>query len=216
MHRIAIAATSLIALGALGMGVSATREAGNSSIESAASATTQAATYSIDPVHSAVFFGIAHGGGVGKFYGRFNQIRGTFTFDENSTDGASFNITIPLESVDTNNAKRDEHVRGPEFFNVKQFPEATFKGNKVKHVSGDDFEISGTLSLHGESKPVTAKLHWRGTGEMRGTPIAGFEAKFSFKRTDFGITTYAAPDGGDGGGLGNTVEVFVGIEARRE
>ncbi len=214
MHRIAIAATSLIALGALGMGVSATREAENLSTVSAVSTTTQAATYSIDAVHSAVFFGIAHGGGVGKFYGRFNEIKGTFKFDESSPENSTFSISIPLESVDTNNAKRDEHVRSPDFFNVKQFPTATFKSTKVSHVEGDTFKVTGDFSLHGETKPITATLKWRGTGEMRGTPIAGFEARFEFKRTDFGMTTYAAPDGSDTGGLGNTVEVFVGVEAK--
>ena len=70
---------------------------------------------------------------------------------------SSFALSIPVESIDTNNVKRDEHLRAPDYFNVKQFPTMAFQSTKVKAVEGG-YEVTGDLSLHGVTKPVSMML----------------------------------------------------------
>lgn len=176
----------------------------------------QSATYAVDKVHSGVVFSIRHNG-VTNFHGRFNELDGSFTFDPANPSAGVFNAEIPIASVDTGNEKRDNHLKAADFFNARQFPTATFASTAVRSTDrANFFELDGTLTLHGQTKPITASLEWIGTGEMRGKKLAGFEANFSIKRSDFGITTYLAPDGGEGGGLGNTVKVTIFVEGVAE
>src|SRR4051794_33088494 len=87
-------------------------------------------TYAVDGIHSGVTFKIAHLG-LSPVYGRFNEFSGTFVLDADAAN-CSFTLAIKSETVDTNNTKRDEHLRGPDFFNTKQFPAITFKSTTVK------------------------------------------------------------------------------------
>lgn len=177
---------------------------------------TAAATYEVDPVHSSVHFMIRHAG-VANFYGRFNEFSGTLVFDPENPDSSSLEFTVATGSVDTGNDGRDEHLRSGDFFNARQFGDATFTSTSFTPGAEEGlWTVEGDLSLHGETRPVTATLNWMGTGEMRGTTIAGFEAQFEFKRSDFGMTTYLADDGGDDGPLGNTVQMLVSVEAKRQ
>jgi polyisoprenoid-binding protein YceI len=115
--------------------------------------------------------------------------------------------------VDTNNEGRDRHLRAPDFFNMKQYPVATFEGTGLSETGTEGvFELTGRLTLHGRTQEVTAEVHDFGTGTFRGKDIAAFEARFTIQRTDFGMTTYVAPDGSDSGGLGNTVEIVISVE----
>lgn len=168
-----------------------------------------APTYKVDQVHSGVIFSIRHRG-VTNFYGRFNTIDGSFTFDPADPSSGSFQAEIPVASVDTGNEKRDNHLKAADFFNARQYPVATFKSTSISPTDRPDFyELAGDLTVHGQTRPVTAEFHWTGTGVHQGKPLAGFEATFEIKRSDFGITTYLAPDGGEGGGLGNMVTITV-------
>lgn len=173
----------------------------------------EAAAYKVDGVHSAILFQIKHSG-VSNFYGRFNEFDGEFTFDPADATAADFSFTVQTASVDTHNQKRDDHLRNADFFNSRQFPTITFESTGVEHVGGDDYRLTGDLTLHGETRPVTADLEWLGTGTSpSGAQIAGFEARFDIKRSDFGMTKYLAPDNSDNGGLGNTVKLIVSVEA---
>jgi polyisoprenoid-binding protein YceI len=175
-----------------------------------------APVYTVDGGHSGVVFRVRHRG-VTNFHGRFNKIDGSFSFDPENLAAASFKAEIPVDSVDTGIEKRDEHLRSADFFNARQYPVATFESTAVRATSTPNhFELDGTLTLHGETKPITATLEWIGTGEHRGKPLAGFEANFSIKRADFGITTYLAEDGGENGGLGNTVDITIFAEGVAE
>src|SRR5215469_9739079 len=109
--------------------------------------------YVLDPAHTAVTFKISHLG-LSWTHGRFNSVSGGLVLDGGK---ASFVLDIKPESVDTGNAKRDEHLRTPDFFNVKQFPKISFKGDSVKAVK-DGYEVKGDLTLHGTTKPVTFVL----------------------------------------------------------
>ena len=116
-----------ITLGSLGMAVHA------------------ADTFKIDPVESSVVFSVMYLG-VTNFYGRFNDVTGTVVLDKADPSKSSVDLTIPVESVDTNNEKRDQHLKSPDFFNAKQFPVMTFKSKKVEW-SGDTYNVTGDFTL---------------------------------------------------------------------
>jgi polyisoprenoid-binding protein YceI len=170
-------------------------------------------SYKVDPVHSSVVFRIRHSG-VSNFYGRFNEFSGSFQFDPSAKTGGEFSFEVQTESVDTGNGKRDDHLRNADFFNSRQFPTISFASTGLEHVEGDMYRLTGDLTLQGETRAVTAELEWLGTGTgPTGAAIAGFEARFEVKRSDFGMTKYLAPDNSDNGGLGNTVTLIVSVEA---
>jgi polyisoprenoid-binding protein YceI len=171
---------------------------------SAASAAAAAASYKVDSVHSMVIFKVKHMG-AGNFYGRFNQVSGTFTIDEADPAKGQVDFQVKADSIDTANAKRDGHLKSGDFFNVVQFPSITFKGKEIKK-AGSAYEVAGDLTLLGVTKPLKARVEQVGSGEARGGgKIAGFEATFTVKRSDFGMS-YGA------GALGDEVSVIVSVE----
>jgi polyisoprenoid-binding protein YceI len=173
-----------------------------------ASTTRAADTYTVDPVHSSISFMIEHAG-VSNIHGRFNDFSGTVTIDTADPSKSSFALTIPVETIDTNNVKRDEHLRAPDYFNVKQFPTMTFKSTKVKAIDGG-YEVTGDLTLHGVTKPISFTL--KGGDKVvefpKGKKRIGLVSNFSITRSQFGVTA-------DIGALGDEVPITVGIEAAR-
>lgn len=212
MHRTLIASTvaagSLLGLAALGGWNTAREGALETTLETVENQT----VYGVDTVHSSVIFKIRHAG-IANFYGRFNGINGEVHFDADDFTNSRMTFTVPTESVDTANNSRDNHLRNADFFNARQFAEITFTSTGIEEVSEGVYELSGDLSLHGETRPVTARLTDVTTGTVRDNPAVGFEATFSIRRSDFGMTNYLASDRSDDGPLGNNVELTVAIEA---
>lgn len=164
--------------------------------------------YTIDPVHSAVIFRIKHLK-VSYTYGRFNKTTGTFSLDENEPGNTKIDLTVDVSSLDTNDPKRDGHLKGPDFFNVKQFPKATFKSKAVKKVGEDLYEVKGDMTLHGVTKEITVKVTKTGEGEDPwGGHRAGAELTFTIKRSDFGMSYMQGP-------VGDDVRLIVSIEGIR-
>ena len=164
--------------------------------------------FEVDGVHSSVIFRIQHMG-VSFFHGRFNSIQGLITLDAEDPAGSSVELTIAAESVDTNNGKRDDHIRSPDFLNASEFPEIKFKSDSVKAGGDKSFEVAGKLTLHGETKPLTVKVEQTGLAKSsRGEgQIAGFETTFTVKRSDFGMDHMLDA-------LGDEVRLTVAVEAR--
>lgn len=164
--------------------------------------------YAVDPVHSALVFKISHNN-VGTFFGRFNDISGKFSLDAAKPESGSLEFTIKTDSVDTNNDGRETHLKGDVCFNVKQFPESTFK-SKTSKKTADGFEVVGDLTLCGVTKPVTVKITSFKTGNdpRSKKQLAGFEAQFTINRNDFGMTKL-------GNMLGEEVTIMVGVEGNR-
>ena len=176
-----------------------------------AAATAAAATYDVDPVHSSVTFKIQHMG-TSWTYGRFNDLAASLEYDAAKPEASSLSFTAKAESVDTGNAKRDQHLKGPDFFNAKEFPEIAFKSTKVTPSGKDAAEVTGDLTLHGVTKPVTAKVVKVGEGKtMKGGEMIGFEATFTVKRSDFGMANMVGPKG-----AGDEVYLTVAIEAHKK
>lgn len=161
--------------------------------------------YKIDPVHSSVIFGIPHLG-ITYVYGRFNTVSGTLTLG----DANAIQMTVDAASVDTNNEKRDKHLRSEDFFNVEAHPEITFQSNSFTHQKGDTYTVSGNLTLHGVTQPVTVEARHIGSGEDPwGGYRTGFQTTFQIQRSEFGMDQLM-------NSVGDEVELTVAIEAIRQ
>lgn len=154
--------------------------------------------YAIDPAHTSIVFKSNHGG-FASSYGMFDEASGKFTIDPQSVESSKFELTIKVDSIDTGNAKRDEHLKSPDFFNAKQFPTITFKSTSVaKHEGG--LKVVGELTLHGVTKPVTLILAGGKVGEFPpGVTRTGYDTTLTIKRSDFDMDKMIPAIGDDVG-----------------
>ncbi|MEM1071240.1 MAG: YceI family protein [Planctomycetota bacterium] len=172
----------------------------------AAESRVAAAEYVVDAAHSSVLFKVDYQNVV-PFYGRFNQVQGTYTIDFENPSSSAIDVTIPTESIDSNNAGRDDHLRGPDFFSAREFPTISFVGTSFESVDEDTMNVEGNLTLRGVTKPVSVELNWGGEGnDFRGGTRSGFEAVMTFDRSDFGVNY-----GVDNGVLGDATTVTVAL-----
>ncbi len=163
--------------------------------------------FTVDAVHSGVSFRALHMG-MSWIPGRFNDISGNFSVDAKNPATARFELIAKVDSVDTNNKKRDEHLKAPDFFDAKQFPTITFKSKSAKAVDGG-LEVTGELTMHGVIKPLTITLKGGKTVEMRGATSIGYTADFTIKRSDFGMDKHLEA-------LGDEVQVQFGFEGKKK
>lgn len=168
---------------------------------SAPSAIAADGAYKVDAVHSSVFFRIRHA--TSFFYGRFNQVSGSFDLNADPAK-SSLDITVKTDSIDSNNAKRDQHLKSQDFFSATEFPAITFKGKEFKKSADNKWEVKGDLTLHGVTKPVTVAVEDTSAGAG-----GGLEAKFTIKRSDYGMGFMSDK------GLGDEVTVMVGLEGKK-
>ncbi|MEY2490022.1 MAG: hypothetical protein QOC70_1964 [Verrucomicrobiota bacterium] len=165
-------------------------------------------TFKVDPVHSFVLFSVQHFG-VSNSYGRFNDISGTVVFDKDNPSKSSVELSVPVESLDTNNAKRDQSLKSPDYLNAKQFPTLKFKSTKVQG-SGDTLKVSGDFTLHGVTKPLTVDFKKVGEGKgLQGEARAGGETRFTIKRSDFGMNFMQ-------GAVGDEVTIILSLEGVKQ
>ena len=154
----------------------------------------QPATYVVDGSHTAVIFAVSHMG-FSYTYGRFNKVEGQFAFDSQDPINSQFALVIDVASIDTNDAKRDEHLRNADFFNARQFPTIEFRSTQVKQTN-DGLQLVGTMTMHGETKEITIPLQKVGEGQgPYGNYRCGFLSQFSLKRSDFGMRNMIGPAG---------------------
>ncbi|MBI3837522.1 MAG: YceI family protein [Planctomycetia bacterium] len=141
-------------------------------------------SYAVDPVHSTVLFRIKHME-TSFSWGRFNEIVGRLNLDDKAP---SLEMHVKTESLDTANAKRDQHLKSPDFFSAKQFPTISFKSKRIARLGDTKYDVDGTLSLHGFDRPVKVLLERTGTSKnQQGVAVAGYATTFSIKRSDFGM-----------------------------
>ena len=169
-----------------------------------------AAQYDVDPVHSSVVFHASHFD-VSNVYGMIPQVTGTLNIDKDPSK-SEVSLQFDPASVYTAVEKRDDHLKSPDFLDVKQFPKAEFKSTKVKTTDDDRFEVTGDLTLHGTTKPVTITM--KQTGAARVQPMdnsfrVGFEGEVTIDRAEFGMTKL--PDA-----VGKQVHLTVAVEAVRK
>jgi polyisoprenoid-binding protein YceI len=173
-------------------------------------AATSADNYRIDPVHSGVNFHVLHEG-VSYIPGRFNQFSGELKLDRTDPARSSFRMTIELGSVDTNNEKRDKHLKGPDFFNAVEFPRINFTSTAVKKIYGG-YLVTGDLNLHGKTHQVSFVLGGgRVTQNLKtGLERTGYTTQFKVRRSDYGI----GPSFLDAA-ISNEIVVTITIEAEK-
>ena len=167
--------------------------------------------YNLDSVHSTALFRVQHMG-AGNFWGRFNDVNGTVTFtpsDEKKT--FDFKIDIPLASVDSGNAKLDQHLKSPDFFNAKEHEKMSFKSTEIERLSQHVWDVTGDLTINGTTKSVIALVRFIGTADMGRGHRAGFEASFDIKRSDFKMNY-----GIENGMLGDMTHIIVAMEVTHD
>jgi polyisoprenoid-binding protein YceI len=165
-------------------------------------------TYTIDPVHSAVGFSIRHF--VSKVPGKFTKFSGTITVDRENLQNSSAEATIDVTSVNTDNQKRDAHLRSADFFEVEKFPTMTFKSTSWKKTGAETFQVTGDLTLKGVTKPVVLNVALLGFGPgMRGAILSGWEATTTINKAEFNVKDPPMLDAA----LGDDVTITINIEA---
>lgn len=203
---LALAGAALLAAGA-----AASTPASSAAVAVAALAQPSGA-FQVDTTHSAVIYRIKHLG-VAFNYGRFNEISGSFLLDAAKPEASILDVSVKADSIDSANADRDKHLRSPDFFSTKEFPTLTFKSTAVKAGSNGAFEVSGNLTLRGQSRPLTITVKDTGRGPARGGgggEVAGLETTFTIKRSDFGMNYMV------GKGLDDEVTLTVALEGGRK
>jgi polyisoprenoid-binding protein YceI len=174
-----------------------------------------ASTWELDPAHTSVQFGVRHLM-VSTVRGDFTKVAGTVQVDDADWTKSVIEATIQADSIDTRVAKRDEHLRGPEFLDVAKNPTITFRSKKSEKVAEGSYKVTGDLSLHGVTKEIVltvegptppAKDPW---GKLR----SGAQATAKLNRKDFGITWNKVLEAG-GLTLGDEVSVTIDVEATR-
>jgi len=150
-------------------------------------------TYKIDSSHVYVGFEVSHLG-FSTTYGRFNDVSGTIEFDEANPEKSSVEVKIDPASVDTGHKERDEHLRGEDLLNVAEYPEMSFKSTSIERTGEKTGKITGDLTLHGVTKPVTLDTSFtqKGTYPMTEEKIEviGFNATATLKRSDYGMDKF--------------------------
>lgn len=143
--------------------------------------------WTVDKAHSQVSFGITHMG-IAEVTGLFRSFDASIDTKGNGLENATYNVTIDVNSVDTGVEKRDNHLRSDDFFAVEKYPEMTFKSTSVRKDGQNKYKVTGDLSLHGITKPVTLDVWHRGTiTKEDGTEVAGFQITGDISREEFNI-----------------------------
>ncbi|WP_138484289.1 YceI family protein [Dyadobacter bucti] len=145
-------------------------------------------TWKNDKPHSQLKFDITHLG-VSTISGAFTEFDATITAAKPDFSDATFNLTAKTASIETHVEKRNDHLKSADFFDAAANPELTFKSTSLKSAGKDKYKLSGDLTMHGVTKPVTLDLTYRGTitNPQSKKPVAGFRAIGTVKRADFGI-----------------------------
>lgn len=144
-------------------------------------------TYDVDTVHSSVDFKVRHMG-IGTVRGTFDEFSGAIVVDKKNPSKSSVEFKVSVTSVNTRNAKRDEHLRSNDFFDVEKYQEMSFKSKKVRKIDKDTVEVTGDFTLHGVTKPLTVRVDILGEGkDHNGVRRIGFETEFTIQRSKFGM-----------------------------
>jgi polyisoprenoid-binding protein YceI len=141
-------------------------------------------TWTIDKAHSKVGFNVTHMG-VSEVEGKFNDFDGTVLAKSDDFNGAVVEFTSKTASIDTDNEKRDGHLKSPDFFEAEKYPETKFKGTLVK--DGGKYKLKGDFTMHGVTKPVEFDVTYGGTVDTGRGKKAGFKLIGKINRKDYGL-----------------------------
>jgi len=153
-------------------------------------------TYNLDVTHSRLGF-VARHAMVTKVRGSFTDFTGTAVLDAEDPTRSHAEVTIQVASVDTGNGQRDEHLRTNDFFDAETYPEIRFVSTKAESLGGDDYRLTGDLTIKGVTKEVAVDFEFTGVvADPWGNQRAGFEGKAVINRKDWGVNFNAALEAG--------------------
>ena len=154
--------------------------------------------------------------GISTVTGQFNDFEGSINYDEKNLENSSAEATIKASSIDTENKKRDDHLRSPDFFNAQKNPSLSFKSTKVTPKKDGNFTLEGELTMNGVTLPVALDATMNGkVKDPWGNERIGVSAEAKLDRKDFGLTWSKLLDNG-GLVVGNEVTVLLEIEGVKE
>jgi len=168
--------------------------------------------FAIDPAHSNIVFLVNHLG-YSRMIGQFQEFQGSFVFDDTDVSQSSVEVAIRTASVDTDHEARDEDLRSPDFFNSVEFPEMVFKSTRVEKTGARTGRIIGDLTLLGTTRPVILdvtfnKLAPHPLPQYHGVLVAGFSARATLKRSDFGMKTFLPA-------ISDEIEIWLEVEGHK-
>jgi len=153
-------------------------------------------TYALDVAHSRIGF-VARHAMVTKVRGSFNDFEGTATIDGTNPANSTVSVTLKVDSVDTRNAQRDGHLRTNDFLDAETYPTITFTSTSIEHDGGNDFQVTGDLTIKDVTKSITLPLEFQGSArDPFGNDRIGFEGSVVVNRKDWGISFNAALETG--------------------
>lgn len=153
-------------------------------------------TYTFDPAHTRIGF-VARHAMVTKVRGAFTAFEGSATIDGEHPENSSAALTIQVASVDTRVEQRNQHLRTNDILDAETYPTITFTSTAIKHVGGNDFEVTGDLTIKGVTKQVTVPVEFQGSAtDPFGNQRIGFEGTTTINRSDYGVTYNAALETG--------------------
>jgi polyisoprenoid-binding protein YceI len=143
-------------------------------------------TWSVDPKHSKVGFAVKHMG-IATVRGEFKDFTGTLEIGEDLATAKAYG-TVKVETVDTNEPQRDDHLRSPDFFDAAQYPELTFESTVVEALDDEEFRITGKLTIHGVTNEIVLHAEFQGADtDPWGNERVGLEITGQLLRGDYGM-----------------------------
>ena len=168
--------------------------------------------WNIDKAHTNVGFTVKHMM-VSKVRGKFNDFEGTIKGDPTDLTNCEIEFKINVDSIDTSNEDRDNHLRSADFFDVENYPEMTFTSTKIVQTDDDEYEITGDLTMKGVTKEVTLEAEFEGKGvNPWGQEVVGFSVEGKVNRKDFGLTWNQTLETG-GVLVSETIKIVIELEA---
>jgi len=171
-------------------------------------------SYSLDPAHTAAKFWVRHMM-VSKVHGTFSSVKGTISLDPSNLESAQIDVTVDTASLSTGVDQRDGHLKSADFFDVENFPVIEFKSTEIKNIGGNEFKVTGDLTMHGVTRPVTLVAE---VSDEVANPFGGFKigvsATGTLDREEFGMTWNQAIEAG-GVLVGKEVHLQIDAELDR-
>ncbi|MBC1936578.1 polyisoprenoid-binding protein [Listeria grandensis] len=171
--------------------------------------------WNVDPAHSSIEFQVKHMM-VSKVKGVFKDFSADLSLDPEDLTTASLSFTVDVASIDTRQEARDGHLKSPDFFDVENHPSITFKSTKIEADGGNEYKVTGDLTIRTITKPITLNVEYEGTSKdpMSGNMVAGFEGTGKFNRKDFELNYNAVLETG-GVLIGDEVKLNIQIEVSK-
>ena len=163
----------------------------------------EAGAYAVEPYHTRIQFAVSHMGFT-TYFGDFTGASGSLTLNPKSGAASALDVSVPVNSVSTTNAKLDGELKSADWLDAAKFPTMSFKSTKVTRSGPNAAKVNGDLTLHGVTKPVTLTVAFNGAGDnpLDKKYTAGFEATGKIKRSDFGVTKFVPL-------IGDTVDLTI-------